>query len=48
VLPRCSALAHLDLSDNRIGDDGAGSIAQMLPQFTLVRLDLSENDIADE
>ena len=45
----CSALRHLDLSDNRIGENGAARIAGVLTQCSaLVCLNLSENDIADE
>ena len=46
VLAQCAALAHLDLSRNRLGAAGAESIAGVLPQCTaLADLDLYSNQI---
>jgi Ran GTPase-activating protein (RanGAP) involved in mRNA processing and transport len=46
VLGQCPALAHLDLSGNGIGPDGAKSLAGVLGQCTaLMHLDLSGNHI---
>jgi Ran GTPase-activating protein (RanGAP) involved in mRNA processing and transport len=46
VLPQCAALAHLDLSYNRIGDAGAEGLAGVLGQCAaLAHLELWGNDI---
>jgi hypothetical protein len=46
VLGQCTALAHLDLSFNEIGDAGAESLAGVLAQCpALAYLDLQDNDI---
>jgi len=48
-LGECKALAHLDLSRNGIGDEGAGILGEVLRDSkTLAHLDLSSNDIGDE
>ncbi len=49
VLAQCAALAHLDLSHNRIGAVGAESFAGVLGQCAeLVFLDFCGNGIGDE
>jgi Leucine-rich repeat (LRR) protein len=46
VLAQCTALAHLDLSFNRIGHEGAGKLAGVLGQCGLLaHLNLSDNQI---
>jgi hypothetical protein len=46
VLAQCTALSHLDLSDNQIGPGGAGKLAGVLGQCpALELLDLSYNSI---
>jgi hypothetical protein len=46
VLGQCQALAHLNLSNNRIGAAGAGSLAAVLAQCaTLAYLNLRNNQI---
>ena len=48
VLGQCASLAHLDLCENRIGDEGAGRLAPVLGQCaSLAHLDLGENEIGD-
>ena len=49
VLGQCRSLAHLDLSDNRIGARGAGRLAKLLGQCgSLAHLNLSCNSIGAE
>jgi hypothetical protein len=48
VLAQCPALAHLDLSQNTIGDAGAESLAGVLAQCAaLAHLNLFDNKIGD-
>jgi hypothetical protein len=48
VLAQCRALVHLDLSENQIGTDGAGSFAGVLAQCpALAHLNLCNNEIGD-
>ena len=49
MLGECKALAHLDLSFNLIGVEGAGRLAGVLGGCkALAHLDLSGNQIGDE
>ena len=49
VLGQCAALAHLNLSLNRIGSRGAKSLAGVLAQCTaLAHLNLRGNDIGND
>eukprot|EP00961_Rhodomonas_salina_P171746 2316076-Rhodomonas_salina.1 len=49
VLGECKALAHLDLSGNEIGAEGAGVLAGVLGECkALNHLFASENGIGDE
>ena len=49
MLGQCASLAHMDLSENGIGDEGAGRLAAVLGQCTsLAHLDLDDNGIGDE
>ncbi len=49
MLGECKALAHLDLSSNEIGDEGAGRLAGVLGLCkALAHLDLSYNEIWEE
>ena len=44
ALPRCEALKHLDLSCNKITDQGAKSLAEVLGECgALAHLDLKQN-----
>ena len=48
MLGQCPALAHLDLSDNKIGYAGTERLAGVLAQCTaLAHLDLSDNQICE-
>ncbi|XP_075421462.1 MHC class II transactivator isoform X2 [Ascaphus truei] len=52
ILPQFPTLLHLDLhalSENHIGDKGAGKLAEILPELqSLETLDLSQNKITDK
>eukprot|EP00961_Rhodomonas_salina_P152837 2056960-Rhodomonas_salina.4 len=49
VLGECKALAHLDLSRNRIDAEGAGRVAvSLVGSQALAHLDLSDNRIGAE
>ena len=49
MLAQCASLAHLDLSVNEIGDEGAGRLAAVLGQCaSLAHLDLGGNGIGSE
>ena len=46
MLPQCTALAHLDLGHNEIGNTGAESLAEVLAQCpALAQLNLIGNEI---
>ena len=48
MLGQCPALAHLNLRNNWIGEDGVGKLAEVLPRCpALAYLNLEYNGIGD-